>query len=608
MHELKKESSFLRTPDFTHLNKEQKRAVTFPDTSPLLVLAGPGSGKTYTLIKRIHFLLSVKHIPSGRILAITFTKSAANELQKRFQKELQGEQAPYFATFHSFFYHVLTISGIIRPNRFLTYKEKKNLLQKTYQLLGIGVTLSQSDCKKLFSAISLYKNTLQMDDFIRLLPEEAMPYGERILSQYESLRTEAMQYDFDDLPYLCLTAFQKDKKLRLKWSMAFDAILVDEFQDINPVQYELIRQMYHENQLLFAVGDDDQSIYGFRGSDPSCMRRFREEFGAEAILLTKNYRSRQAIVRNASRMIMQNPNRFPKEYQSASEEQGIFRMQCFQSKKEEYSYMEQLIAQKPEGKMLCFLFRTNQNLMKMAYYFQNAGIGFTIKEKMQNEEESFLVKDLLDYRKAAHKDASAFCRILNKPNRHISRELLSRCEYDPQKLERSAAADAVNLLERQLHALSKLNGMAELLFILKVCGYESYLQERFASDPAKREESLELLELIREGLSAGKELEEFEHVRLMSNANKENREILLMTVHGAKGLEFDSVCIADCNSGIFPHGGDYNPDFTQKDFEEERRIFYVAMTRAKESLYLLYLKQGEDNSRRKSPFLEGLEE
>lgn len=632
--------------DLNDMNPAQRKAVTQTD-GPLLVLAGPGSGKTFTVTRRILYLLE-QGVPPEQILVITFTREAAQSMQRRFQEASKSFHPVNFGTFHSIFFHILQRSNALKSTELLTNSEKKNLILpilKKYREKSETNQLNDNlreDCNAILAAVSYYKNTLKSQEAADKLSLEWRSRFHNIVDEYQQSVNACGKLDFDDMLSRCRQLLMEDERMRRFWQERFRHILIDEFQDINPVQYEVISILAEEHSHIFAVGDDDQAIYGFRGSEPECLKRFEREFKAERMLLDINYRSHPQIVRASLAVIGENKNRFEKQIKSdplRNQVEGEERvhMHSFTEKEDQYAYMIDRLSsfhrenQKAEKRKECaVLFRTNSEMQGLAVRLRSAGIPFVMGERMQSIYEHFIAKDVTAYLTlaAGEWNRESLLRIVNKPSRYISREAVGRsCAsvhqlrdfYEIQDLPvgtRQRMIQHINTLERQLKTMEKLSPGLAVTYVIRAVGYEKYLHKLAAGDEGKLAEWRELLDWLKADAARFTDAMEWkvaqeEHTRILEQGRIERNgrepkntetNVRLLTVHGAKGLEFDTVIIADCNETVFPHGRLQG----EAEVEEERRIFYVAMTRAKENLELLYLTGTKDRPRLPSRFLNPL--
>lgn len=636
--------------NITQLNEAQRKAVMHGE-GPLLVLAGPGSGKTFTITQRILYLIETMHVSPEEILVITFTKESALSMQRRFKEQSKQAYPVNFGTFHSVFYHILNQSqGSNRSHKkqILCESQKKHLLypivrKYANQKSGNMESLSE-EVAMLLSAISFYKNTDNFEEAICKLSQEWRGVFGTIYKEYESIRKQKNAVDFDDMVCECADLLEKDAQMRSYWQKRFAHILMDEFQDINPMQYRVIKLLTRTPYNLFAVGDDDQAIYGFRGSQPACLKQFREEYKAEQVLLNVNYRSREEIVKASLLVIQENKDRFHKklvaqEANLQSSEKHVC-IKTFQEREEQYQYLITYFAAKNDTETDAVLFRTNSYMQGFAIRLQREGVAFVMKEKSESIYESALVKDIMAYLRVAsgEENRELWLRILNKPSRYISRDALAQGKLGDNNtmlhriksyyanlntesysfLHLDKIRTAVNILEKQLMYLKKVPPYLGVQYIRKVIGYEKYVKEQYRgkrNGEQRFAEAMEMLEWLAEDAKGYASVEEWinaqerynQSVAENGNIHEKNTDenksnIQLMTVHASKGLEFDRVWIPDCNEKIFPHG----TMLDKKTCEEERRIFYVGMTRAKKDLELLCTTGTKERPRLISRFLNPL--
>lgn len=711
-------------PDLSKLNEAQRNAVTWGE-GPLLVLAGPGSGKTTVVVNRILYLLE-RGVPPESILVITFTRDAAQSMQQRFRMHSDKTQPVVFGTFHSVFYQILRESGDVHQRSLLSESQKKQIMtallkqydaradascaarhETTSGMQTAGDVAGQEgagfrdslaeEAEKLLCAVSLYKNTGEIGRAEKMAPSGRREIFQKILRDYREAVQRAGALDFDDMIYECGRLLQEREEVRKRWQKRFSHILIDEFQDCNPMQYETLKLLSGEPHSIFAVGDDDQSIYGFRGACPEILRRFAEEFPAEQILLNINYRSRDRIVRNSLAVIQENKNRFPKELKAAEcgtaecetaecgtaeyetakcgtaecktaecgtaeckavecraaeeraagkgiaeegsareeEDAECLRILAFEKREEQYAYLcEQMRIwherHGADGKRCALLFRTNSYMQGMAVRLRSAGIPFVMKEKGKSIYEHFIVKDIMAYLLLAAGEwrREHMLRVLNKPARFVSREAVGDGRSIGEMIAWYStgagfgtnsgagcrrAVEALEEMERRMKYLGSLSPALAVNYVLKGMHYDTCLQNAAGRNPEKMAEWGELLEWLKEDagrftdVRAWRRAQEEYTEKMQEKGNSKRQEpeegaIRLMSIHGSKGLEFDRVLVPDCNEQVFPHG--HLPD--EETVEEERRIFYVAMTRAKESLELLYLTGDKVRPRLPSRFLNPL--
>ncbi|MBE5874624.1 MAG: ATP-dependent helicase [Lachnospiraceae bacterium] len=582
-----------------NLNDAQRKAVTY-GVDPLLVLAGPGSGKTTVVIQRIFYLMEVLHVSPEKILVLTFTKDAALSMQKRFINQSEYSYPVTFGTFHSCFYHILKKSPGYKGITLITDVKKKELLyivMKKYNL-----EINSRDAEELLTAISYYKNTNNQEHSIKKVNSNWQAQFLDVFREYEILCKEENFMDFDDMVRECFCLLSENDRILEEWQERFPFILLDEFQDINPIQYKVIRLLAQNCGSVFAVGDDDQSIYSFRGASPSCIKKFQRDFAANTIILEQNYRSNQEIVNVSMAVIGQNKSRFQKKLYSAIK--GGLGVRCVKvmevyTKELQYEMICKEIVERCAFDSSAVLFRTNLQMQRMAVWLDKKGIKYVMKEKTLSIYEHFVVKDIIAYLKLAKEGfkRSLYLQIINRPYRGIDRESV---------LESGSGIRGRGELElqEQLMKLKKCSLYLGVQYIRRAIGYEDYLRKKAGNRKELFMEWFEILDFISEDIKQYHELNEWiealkERRQMRDEKGKENISLQLMTVHGAKGLEFDYVYIPDCNEGIYPYGSMQE----EAIIEEERRILYVAMTRAKKSLGLSYLGGNEKHPRLPSRFL-----
>lgn len=378
--------------------------------------------------------------------------------------------------------------------------------------------------------------------------------------------------------------------------------------------------------IFLQLGDDDQSIYGFRGSSPQCLKRFQEEFQANKILLDINYRSGQKIVEASLKTMEESSERFDKQIRSShgDAEAGSVRLKSFLEKEAEQQYLlnrllelQEEAAHSPEtAGTAAVLFRTNAAMQSFAAGLRRKNIAFHMKEQSKSIYEHFISRDIMAYLLLAEGKGSreSLLRIMNRPERSVSRELT---------LQEESASPGMRMLRRQLACMKDFEPKLAVTYLLKAVGYEQYLRKLSQGRQEQWQEWQELLDWLKSDAAGYRTASQWQEAQQLfgerleqerrngsgrgrdvagGNAGEAEYAVQLMTVHGSKGLEFDAVFIPDCNEGVFPHG--FMPD--TETVEEERRILYVAMTRAKKSLELLYLTGTDKSPRLPSRFLNPL--
>lgn len=596
--------------------KRQEEAIHHT-VGPAMVLAGPGSGKTYVIVQRIYHLITSQGEDPAHILVITFTKAAALEMQERFHRLMGEKTLPvWFGTFHAVFYHILRQSAQYRGYTIITETEKRKLVRDIIHNHNRFRYLQEEDIEEILTAVSRHKTRAEekgrgaeKTESGKAETTEAVPEIQKmkqedflfLFEEYQNWLKEFSKLDFDDLLTECLWLLRTNRECLSKWRAQFRYILVDEFQDISPMQYEVIRLLTAPENNLFIVGDDDQSIYGFRGASPDSMQRFLADFPeAKQILLDVNFRCHNAIVQAAGKVIAENENRIPKEILSRHEEgEGLKICGAESEEKLREVVIDALKEEQKKGnlKECAMICRTNLECGLWAQTLRESGIPFSLKERPKNRFAHFVIQDICAYLALGQGDYARqhFLRVMNRPVRYMKRDSLPRERVEQAELigyykDTPAIQEKVKRLYRDIDHLSGKRVHLQIHYIRKVIGYETYLREKYGSEKAK--------EFIKKGEEFEKFSERFlsvsdmrnymqEYAELVKEPVKERDGVQLMTIHASKGLEFQKVFLPECNEGKIPS----EQSKTQAQIEEERRMFYVAMTRAKESLFLFFRKE-----------------
>ena len=602
------------------LNDRQYAAATFTGGN-LLLAAGPGSGKTHTMTARILFLIEEKNIDPSSVLVITFTKEAALSMQKRFCRTSGMIYPVAFGTFHSVFYHMITEYKRNDPPVLIFEKNKEQMAGSVIRkFMGRDFESENKSCvKSLCSAITYYKNTLDQEKTSLLLPEECRCHFYDMFGYYEGIRKKTGQMDFDDMVYDCREFLIRDKAFSRKWKNRFREILIDEFQDINPVQYETVKLLAGKRTEVFAVGDDDQSIYGFRGAEPGILKRYISEMNAQTLHLDTNYRSDAGIVRASLSVIEESKDRIHKELKSASQKEGKVNILGFNDRISEYEHIASSVSSSSDA----VLFRTNLEMQGFASYLTSRGTPYIIREKTDSCFGHFIFREIISYLKLAsgYGDENDLKEVINKPQRFINAECMIGCKGDIDSVIRRVSSNEgikntvikiknLNELKKDLRFMKSLSPSYAIGYLYKKMGYGKYIRNISSGDNKKAEEYSSIMEKAAELASLADSFDEFielkesyeDDLKKAKKKDKQGNAVNLMTVHASKGLEFERVWIPDCNEGIIPHGR--MPD--DKTVDEERRIFYVAMTRAISELNIFYVKPTENTKYVPSRFLNPL--
>ena len=589
----------------------------------VLVVAAPGSGKTTVIINRINYLVNKLKIYNKNIIVITFTKSAALNMKDRYIKSFNLERAPFFGTFHGLFYKML-----IREN----YKIEIIESYKTHKLIE-GVLkkyfddINEDKIKEVINNISLFKNSRSnLNEFKPSITKEIF---QECYEAYSSYKKKNNLWDFDDLALKVLELLKENKGLRNGYRELFKYILVDEFQDCDELQIEFLKMMNEgDKNSLFAVGDEDQCIYSFRGSKPEYMVIFNNIFkGGKKYYLSKNYRSSKNIIDGAKKVIEYNKERNKKEIIANKEDDGIIKISFpYDEKIQGEEIVDRIKALIKDNKYTykdnIILYRTNIEAMNFIDVFTRKKIPFTLLDKEYNFFEHFICKDILTYLKLSLDpfDKEAFLKIINKPFRYVSKSNLAYVrnfnEYkDPfeilmeKKDTPPFQIKKLDDLRKDIQYLSKLSLSSAIQFIISDLGYLDYLKTYCEKFNQSLDDLEEILEEFKISASGFKTIIEFfthienikEEIEMSKNKIDEDR-VLLSTIHRVKGMEFKNVFLVNCNEDTIPHisAGDEN-------IEEERRLFYVGITRAIDNLYITAPKTKGGKFKEASRFIKETE-
>ena len=590
-------------------------------TGPMLVLAGPGSGKTTVIIQRIRRLTEKMGVSPYRILVITFTKAAAEQMKTRYAA-LQGKTGVMFGTFHSIFFRILRQACGYSLEQVLSEDERRNTMQKLVTEARISVQDQEEYIQQFFSQYSLMKNQLQdVSDFM----PEGLPKDEfvALTKKFDGWKRRNEKIDFDDMLTECYEVLSQDEKTRKMWQDRFDYILVDEFQDVNRAQYACLQMLAAPKNNLFVVGDDDQSIYGFRGASPSFMLDFPKDFpGTEKVFLDVNYRCSGRIIRLASQVIGTNMSRYEKNIKGDRDLGERINVFVAKDSGEEAELTAQKIARLLEEGIpieeIAVIFRTNIQGGAFARALFRRGIPYHLRDEGFHLYDHWIARDLAAYLfLAENRDSDAsLLRIVNKPKRYISKDLLAEAEQMPYGLLRSLhvcpslqkwQAEHLESLEEDLRQIQKRKPYEALRYVRKVVGYDEYLSDYAAYRKASLSNMIEIADEITEtakGTESGTEfvrkMEELSHHMKEQSQQKGNTHgVTLTTFHGAKGLEFGAVFLPSLAEGIIP----YEKGRKGSALEEERRLFYVGLTRTKDRLFLSFTENRYEKPLKPSRFL-----
>lgn len=719
------------------LNNAQLKAANH-NKGPMLVLAGPGSGKTAVITSRIKNLIEKYNVPPRNILAVTFSKAAAKEMEERFSQQLSRNAGVTFSTLHSLCFGILRKAGGYEHTNILTESSKKHMILEILNDMNASGHIYKSDAERIHSNSSdyqadaerIYSNSLyyktgsgenffsssdfgnefsdtakKLSDEIscfksnnlaaNFIPSEIIrPFFVPVFRAYENKKRSCCTIDFDDMLIYAFEILKQNPLLLNDLRKKYVYILADEFQDTNPLQYEILKLLASSaDQNFFAVGDDDQSIYGFRGAVPSVMQNFLNDFNnAETVLLDINYRCHPEIIKTSQQLISFNKNRFNKKIipadsslppdilKKSKKPAEVVVLKNFETVNDECRFIcDELMNAVRSGKELsdiAVLYRNSYEAVTLTANLKMRNIPYTAKEKISNPFEHFIAMDIIAYIRTAvnlisekndNNARSDLLRIINKPLRYISRASLCLNPSDEITLlfismyrfysDKPYMYNRTAKLESDLRFIAGCPPLAAISYIRHAVGYEKYLKDYALEkklDYAEFEAILSLLENTAADLKTNRQWLDFIndcHTDIASNENlccrnicksspygntancnssnseavitlanwgtakageknallptkdmllKTKKGVQIMTMHASKGLEFDTVFIPQLNAGFIPHA----KALSSGEIEEERRLLYVGMTRAKNRLIISCDNNINEKPALPSPFFE----
>ena len=626
------------------LNPQQQKAVT-SETKQILVLAGPGSGKTRVLTHRIAYLVYEKQVKPGSILAVTFTNKAAREMRSRLERMLgRGVETLWLGTFHAICAKILRQEADLLPFDknyvIMDADDQRGIVKRILKDLNLDDKLYPPNA--MHAIISNAKNQLtSVEDFSAGSYREEIAH--RIYERYDAALRNSNAVDFDDLLLWTVRLFDDNPAVRERYSKQFEYVLVDEFQDTNQAQYDLIKHFASYHQNLFAVGDEDQSIYRWRGADYRNIQRFESEFPESSkLLLEQNYRSTQNILDAAQAVINENTSRTPKDlFSKRGAGTLITTYDAADDHAEAAFVVEDIIQRKGAGNAdeIAIMYRTNAQSRLLEESFLRAGIPYRLvgAQRFYGRRE---IKDMIAFLRLVHNpyDMISLNRTINLPPRGIGDKTLQALGKTAQDGSLYPADVLISLGTEgetspyydsfSARAASVLAGFGSLLYTWRVnmqnlslpdlfdqiisdTGYRSYIDDGTDIGVERWENVMELRQLAFE--FADRDLTDFlERVALVSDQDTVPDQLTaptLLTLHAAKGLEFSTVYIVGLDDGLLPHNRSFDDP---EEMAEERRLFYVGITRAKNELVLVRAGQRSNFGRYEytipSRFLDDLPE
>jgi DNA helicase-2/ATP-dependent DNA helicase PcrA len=607
------------------LNPPQREAVCHTD-GPLLILAGAGSGKTRVITHRMGHMIRVRGIYPSSILAVTFTNKAAQEMRSRIAKllgEVDSQRLPQVSTFHSFCVRLLRRSGAnlaqIRPGfttQFNIYDadDQLALMKQIFRSLALDEKFMKYNAA--LSVVSNAKSARQTPQDFHKLPDPKMQRLAVIYERYELALRQANALDFDDLLLEAVRLLRHDTEMRAQYNRALQYLMIDEYQDTNRCQYDLMRLLSDAHKNVCVVGDEDQSIYGWRGADIKNILDFEKDFpNAKVIRLEQNYRSTKNILEAAGAVVANNKMRKGKTLWTDAEKGARIGLYEGMDGENEALFIADSIdkvLRESRDERVAVLYRTNFQSRQIEEALRRYNLKYVVVGGFSFYQRAE-IKDMLSYLKCAHSphDSISLLRVINTPARGIGKTTVEEIERFAlqngisvwsaigrmleEKHFPGRAENALSLFQKLLtecHEAAASQTVPDVLrLIIERSGYQRMLEADLSPDsPARVENISELLNAAAEAAERGETINEFlDHAALVSDSDgiDEQARINLLTMHNAKGLEFPSVFVAGMEDGLFPHSRSLE---SESQMEEERRLCYVAMTRAERRLTLSWAR------------------
>lgn len=586
-------------------NNSQLKAVKH-GSGPMLVIAGPGSGKTTVLTARIRNLIEEYSVNPANILVITFTKAAANEMKSRFNNMMGRSTNVTFGTFHAVFFMILRVAYNYSVDSIIKEDVRLNIIKQAIE----RSRLEPDDLNEMISNITgeisrVKTETIDINAYYSAsCPEEEFRH---IYKYYVKTLKKMGLIDFDDMLLYCHDLLTSRKDILAKWQQKYQYILIDEFQDINKIQYDIIKLLARPQDNLFIVGDDDQSIYGFRGSKPEIMLNFAKDYpDTDKVVLDTNYRSTGNIVSAAGKVIAHNKVRYAKNINTVNAPGDKVDIIEFNTQAEEYEKIidniRKEIAAGGSYSDNAILFRTNSTAAGFVRKLVEYSVPFVTRDGVPNVFEHWIARDVITYMNIAmgSRKRSDFLQIINRPKRYIGRDYLTDSEISFDNLEKyyedkSWMIERVDRLKYDILAMASMSPYAMINYLRKGVGYDEYLDEYAGNHNMQVRELYDVMDELMESARSFNTFNEWfayideygTKLRESYAAMDKHNAVILTTMHSSKGLEYPVVYIIDANEEITPH----KKAVFEPEIEEERRMFYVAMTRAKRRLNIYYARK-----------------
>ena len=626
----------LSIPDYLHqnygikLHKQQKEALDAV-SGPVLLLAVPGAGKTTVMVARIAHMIANCGIAPEEILTITFSKAGAADMKQRYEHLFCsfGWTVPQFSTIHSFCYRVLRsycrLTGGQLPELLENLSGtdgRSAILRDLYRTINRDF-LSEDLEEELLSHLSLIKNSMLTQEEVKEL-ECDIPRLWELYEGYNAVKRQRNLMDFDDMLGYAYTALRKFPQLLDNYRQKYPYLCVDEAQDTSRLQHEIIRLLAAPRNNLFMVGDEDQSIYRFRGAHPQTLLDFPKLYpGAKILKMEENFRSSKHIVDRAAIFIAQNQNRYEKTMRTAASAGLPIETPQLHDMSEEYQLVAK-IARETDGSC-AVIYRNNFSAIPLVDLLQRQNIDFYIRDQKSSFRNHAVVSDILNFF-ALSKDSSdlkAFSRIFYKTNAFLKRSLLQDMDTSPlaageswfdrisEKSEREYSSSRAHIVDLTIRGLYQMKPQRALDVIIESLGYRDYMEYSFGGSFVNQLQKLTALRhLAGRCQSVEQLLDRLEELDTLISEHSQNKacSLTLTTAHASKGLEFDTVILLDAVDDIFPaHSAiDKEKQGQRDDIEEEARLFYVACTRARKRLIIPRSNFSSDQPVEPSRFIDRL--
>jgi len=602
-------------------SEAQKIAIEHLD-GPMMVLAGPGSGKTTVITCRVRWLIELAGVNPANILVATFSRAAAKEMKERFQHLVRSSHSQVnFGTLHGVFFTILKHAYHYNGSNIITEEKKFQLIKEIINEENLSFDDETDFIMGILNEVSIVKGSMiSIQHYYSINCSEEV--FRKIYISYQNKIKNLRLIDFDDMLLYTYELLKNRKDILAAWQDKFKYILIDEFQDINLLQYMVIRLLAGRSENLFIVGDDDQSIYKFRGAKPEIMLNFKNDYqGAKEVILNINYRCNKNIVEASKRVIQNNKNRYSKNLEADKRTAEPVLVKSFHNQVDEYRWLIKEINDYQQIKeiplsQIAILFRTNMGSGLLLEKLMEYNIPFKTKDILPNIYEHWIAKNICAYiRIAAGKGRRQdLLQIVNRPNRFISRDYLKNQGVTIHDLKRDYAdkdwmVKRIEQLSYDMELLKSMSPYAAINYIRLGIGYEAYLADYAKERRMDKNNLLEILDELQERAKPFQDIESwFEHIREYGETLKkqfedknevESDSVSLITMHSAKGLEFEVVFVIDTVEGVVPH----QKAVMDSEIEEERRMFYVALTRAKHYLHVYFPKERFDKKTLVSRFV-----